>query len=62
MYIVIVFFLYVFCFFLFVFYFLYVILFFVVLFVGMGYNFFKGNLDGDSYINIGKDFGLLMIC
>ncbi|XP_062588052.1 uncharacterized protein LOC134249721 [Saccostrea cucullata] len=30
------------------------------LFVGMGYNFLKGNPDGDSHINAGKDPGLLM--
>lgn len=30
------------------------------LFVGMGYNLLKGNPDGDSHINTGKDPGLLM--
>lgn len=30
------------------------------LFVGMGYNLLKGNPDGDSHINAGKDPGLLM--
>ncbi|XP_078337921.1 uncharacterized protein LOC111136932 [Crassostrea virginica] len=32
------------------------------LFVGMGYNLLKGNPDGDSHINAGKDPGLLMTC
>jgi hypothetical protein len=30
------------------------------LFVGMGYDILKGNPDGDSHINAGKDPGLLM--
>ncbi|XP_061187997.1 uncharacterized protein LOC133196067 [Saccostrea echinata] len=30
------------------------------LFVGMGYNLLRGNPDGDSHINAGKDPGLLM--
>ncbi|XP_056000759.1 uncharacterized protein LOC125676191 [Ostrea edulis] len=30
------------------------------LFVGMGYDILKGNPDGDSHMNVGKDPGLLM--